>query len=53
MTEDDAVKRQLMRMHGFSLMWTVMTESPEDTDILRLVSCGASVNQLWAQQADF
>ncbi len=40
MTEDEVVTRQLMRMHGFSLMWMVMTETPDDVDILRLVSSG-------------
>jgi histone-lysine N-methyltransferase SETD2 len=35
-----AVHRQLMRMHGFSLMYMVLTEMVDDRDTVLLVSRG-------------
>ena len=33
MTDDGAVQRQIMRLHGFSLMSTVLHEFPSDTEV--------------------
>ena len=38
MTEEAYVHRQLMRMHGFSLMSMVLTELVAERDIVLLVS---------------
>lgn len=38
MTDDGAMHRQLMRMHGFSLMYMVLTELADDNEIVLLVS---------------
>lgn len=38
MTDDGAMHRQLMRMHGFSLMYMVLTELADDKEIVLLVS---------------
>lgn len=38
MTDDGAMHRQLMRIHGFSLMYMVLTELADDKEIVLLVS---------------
>ena len=38
MTDESLIHRQLMRMHGFSLMSMVLTENIDDKDIARLAS---------------
>lgn len=37
MTEEPYIHRQLMRMHGFSLMSMVLTELVGDRNIIKLV----------------
>lgn len=39
MSEDPVVQRQLMRMHGFSLMTMILTDLSQDRNIVLLVSC--------------
>ncbi|CED85387.1 histone-lysine n-methyltransferase [Phaffia rhodozyma] len=36
MTDDQVVQRQLLRMHGFNLMNTLLKEFPEDKEVVKL-----------------
>lgn len=47
MTDDGIVHRQLMRMHGFSLMSMVLTELAEDKEIVKLVSSFRHTGEAW------
>jgi histone-lysine N-methyltransferase SETD2 len=38
MTEDYAIHRQLVRMHGLSLMFMILTELGENRELVLLVS---------------
>jgi histone-lysine N-methyltransferase SETD2 len=38
MTSDDEVQRQILRLHGLSLMNNILKEYPKDKEILTLVS---------------
>jgi hypothetical protein len=38
MTEDDKIHRQLIRMHGLSLMYMILTELSEHRELVLLVS---------------
>lgn len=38
MTTDEAVQRQVMRMHGFNLMGNVLRDFGDDKDVVKLVS---------------
>ena len=38
MTDDNTIHRQLIRMHGLSLMYMILTELSEERDLVLLVS---------------
>lgn len=46
LTEDTVVQRQIMRLHGFSMMSTVLHESGDDNEIVIAVSCQLLVQML-------
>lgn len=46
LTDEMAVHRQLMRMHGFSLMYMVLTEMVDDRETVLLVGCCRSSDDL-------
>lgn len=43
MTDDNTIHRQLIRMHGFSLMYMILTELSEERDLVLLVSRAVSL----------
>lgn len=45
MTEEDAVLRRVMHLHGFGMMNTVLKDFKNDKEVLQLVS-SISVNRL-------
>lgn len=46
MTEDDEVQRQLLRLHGLSLMNNILKEYPKDNEVLTLASFSFSLQFL-------
>lgn len=38
MTNDEVALKEIMRMHGFSLMWNILNTFIEDEEIVELVS---------------
>lgn len=45
MSNDDVVLKEITRMHGFSLMYTVLNEFLEDEEIVSLVGVNVLVDK--------